>query len=296
METRWLYRTSEDFAELREASRNVCVIPMGCVEKHGLHLPLGTDALAASRIAHMASQIETFCVFPDFTFGDIPNNAPSIARGGNMTEGNVTLPVETYMTLLELLCEQISRNGYNKILIFNGHGGNTHWLHAFLHKLSNKKRDFVAGFVEIGLPAPHPMAEYLEKNGPGSIPELTPEDEALLIKYHKEHMVVGHACMSETACMMAIAPDAVHMDKLGIESGLPTGKSTYLREVGIEVEDGGWGLEFPNAYSGTDPIGCNERIGRACLRIEAERLAKAARVFKEDTYLLELLEQRQKGW
>ena len=64
METRWLYKTSSNFAALREESKNVCVIPMGCVEKHGLHLPLGTDILHASHIAYLASQVEPVCIFP----------------------------------------------------------------------------------------------------------------------------------------------------------------------------------------------------------------------------------------
>ena len=68
METRWLYRTSGDFAELRDAAGGVCVIPMGCIEKHGTHLPLGTDILKGSEVTYRASQIEPVCVFADFTF------------------------------------------------------------------------------------------------------------------------------------------------------------------------------------------------------------------------------------
>ena len=59
METRWLYVTSENFPALRTASKDTCIIPMGCVEKHGLHGPLGTDILQASAIAYMASLIDT---------------------------------------------------------------------------------------------------------------------------------------------------------------------------------------------------------------------------------------------
>lgn len=97
METRWLYTTSESFHALREASMDTCVIPMGCVEKHGLHLPLGTDVLEASHIAYMASQLETVTVFPDFTFGDVPCNSPT------MPAGSISLPVELEMALLEEL-------------------------------------------------------------------------------------------------------------------------------------------------------------------------------------------------
>ena len=296
METRWLYKTSSNFAALREESKNVCVIPMGCVEKHGLHLALGTDILMASHIAYAASQLETFCVFPDFTFGDLPCNAPIEANGGSMSEGNITIPVEMELQLLEALCHQISRNGYNKILIYNCHGGNNSLLNTFQRMLKNKKRDFVLGVVQVDCPAPHGFAKYLEANGSGSIPELTPEDEELIMKYHKERMVVGHAGFEETAFMTVIAPDSIEWDKLGIESGLPSGLGAKYRNANIKLADGGWDIDFPNAYCGHDPIGCNERMGAASIRFEAEKLAHAVKVFKEDTFLIEHLEKMQKGW
>ena len=83
---------------------------------------------------------------------------------------------------------------------------------------------------------------------------------------------------------------------MGKENGLPTGESRKYLSVGLEVKSSGWYLEFPNAYCGHDPIGCNERIGRASIRFEAEKLANAAKFFKEDNYLLERLEAKQKGW
>lgn len=296
METRWIYKTSYNFAELREESKNVCVIPMGCIEKHGLHMAVGCDIIMATNIAYEASQIETFCVFPDFTFGDLPTGAPIVAKGGTMSEGNITIPISMQMDILEVLCDQISRNGYNKILVYNCHGGNTSWLNTFQRMLKGKKKDYVVGIVQVELQAPHNLAKYILSNGSGSIPELTQDDEELLIKYHKENMIIGHAGFGETAYLMDIAPHALDMDKLGIESGLPTGIGAKYRKAGIKLADGGWDLDFPNAYCGNDPIGCNARIGRAATRIEAERLANAAKVMKEDTYLLECLEQIQKGW
>lgn len=296
METRWLYKTSGNFAKLREESKNVCVIPMGCVEKHGLHMAVGCDIIIASHVAYEASQLETFCVFPDFTFGDLPCDAPIEANGGSMSEGNITVPVELELQYLDVLCHQISRNGYNKIIIYNCHGGNTALLGTFMRMLNNKKRDFIVAVVDVELHAPHLLAKYLEKHGAGSIPELTPEDEELLAKCHRENMIIGHAGFGEAAYLMAIAPDSMEWDELGKESGLPTGKSRLYREAGIMLENNGWGLEFPNAYCGHDPIGCNERIGRATMRFEAERLASAVKVLKEDTYLLELLDKKQKGW
>ena len=159
METRWLYTTSENFPALREASGYTCVIPMGCVEKHGLHLPLGADIIEASGVALAGSQLETVTVFPDFTFGDYPDNSPTRPLG------SITVPMEMEMDLLEILCEQIARNGYKKILILNGHGGNISWLQAFSRRLANKKRDFVFATYMIGLPAPHTLTKYILEHG-----------------------------------------------------------------------------------------------------------------------------------
>lgn len=285
METRWMYHTSGSFAELREASAGTCIIPMGCVEKHGLHMALGTDTMIASKVCYLASQIENVAVFPDFIFGDVPE------RLNERTDGSLTLPVETLMLLLEQLCDQIYLNGFRKILIYNAHGGNGSWLSTFIRNLDNKNKKYTVAWFFVDEQAPHPMARYLEQNGTGSIPELTPEDEELILKYHRENIVLGHACFGEGSYIMGIAPETMRMDLLGRESGLPTGESAPYTRLGIRLKSGGWHLEFPNAYSGTDPYGMNERIGNAALRMEAERFAKAIKFFKEDEKLLAMIDK-----
>lgn len=276
--------TSEEIEKMCEESKGVCILPMGCVEKHGLHMPLGSDVLEASSIAYEASKLETVCVAPDFIFGDVPEMSP------NMPAGTVTLTVETEMILLEEICDQIARNGFKKILINNCHGGNDNLIKQFMRKLTNVKKDYVValyvGTIKEPI-CPHYMASLLLENGSGYIPELTTEDEELLIKYHKEEMKTGHACMTECALVMAIAPDSVHLDRLGIESGLSNHKADYFAEAGIRIKDGGWGINTPYSFSGNDPVGCNERIGKAALRISAELLAKAVKVYKDDENVLE---------
>ena len=289
METRWLYTTSENFPALVEASERVCVIPMGCVEKHGLHLPLGTDILKGSYVTHAASQLETVCVFPDFTFGDVPGGPTNPA-------GSITLPVALEMELLELLCDQIGRNGFEKIVICNSHGGNLPWLNTFLRDIMNRKKPYTVCFCRVNIKwAPHGMAELLTEQGSGAIPELTPEDEKLLLDYHAAGMTGGHACMGETALMMGFAPETVHLDRLGIESGLSTHEADYLKDAGVQMVDSGWCVNYPNAYSGHDPVGCNERIGKAAVRLAAEQLAQAFKVIKKDQNLLRWHAKFQKG-
>ncbi|MBQ9545529.1 MAG: creatininase family protein [Clostridia bacterium] len=290
METRWLHVTSENFASLREASRGVCVIPVGAVEKHGLHLPLGTDALISEGVVYEASKLEEFCVFPTFVFGDMYGKFPS------MPDGTVTLSVELEMRLLEELCEQISKNGFKKILIFNGHGGNGPWLATFLRRLGNRKRDYVAATYFTWECAPHELAKYLLENGPGSIPELTPEDEKYLLECHEKKMLVGHACMGESAPMLALFPEDVHFERFGIEDGHSTHAADHLNKAGIKTMDGGWELDYPNFYCADDHPGCTVSIGRAALRFQAERFAAAVKVLKDDDFLLAENERRNAGW
>ncbi len=290
METRWLYTNSPDLLQLCEESKGVCVIPMGCIEKHGLHAPLGTDIIRVNRVAYEASKLETVTVFPDFTFGDVPMGSPTAPRG------TITIPVELQMQLLETLCEQIARWGYTKIFVLNGHGGNNGWLGVFARKMANQKRNFVFAYTTHPHLVPHKMAELILENGSGYIPELTKEDEELLIKYHEEGMTIGHACMNETANMMGICPENVHLDRLGIESGLSTHATDYLSNAKINITLG-WDINFPNTFAGHDPVGCNERIGKASVRIASEIVASQYKLLKEDTNIEKwLLEDYQKGW
>jgi len=292
METRWLYTTSENFPALVEKSNGVCLIPMGCVEKHGLHLPLGTDIFEASGITYEATKLEPACVFPDFTFGDVNINAP-VYPHGSMPAGSITVSVELEMMLLEELCDQIARNGFKKIMICNGHGGNGSWLKTFLRKMTNKKHDFVCCVYGMASSrSPYFMADILngesdilEKNGRGAIPYLTKDDEDYILDFCAEKKTVGHAGLGETSCVMGLYPETVRLDRLGIESGLSNHKADYFNENGISIMSGGWDINFPNAFSGHDPDGCNERIGKAAVYIQSHRLAKAIKVLKDDENL-----------
>ena len=279
METRWSYTTSENFDKLIEESKGVCVIPMGCLEKHGLHLPVGTDIMLASTITYMASQLETFCVFPDFTFGNqgSPKNPPkgTIALSGDLM----------YRTLVEL-CKNISRCGFKKIVIFNGHGGNYGILSHFSSHISDYiERDFTfCTFYVDATVAPDGMAKILMEKGSGAIPELTKEDEDYILDFYNSKKINGHGGICETAFIMGAHPEAVHLDRLGIESGIPTGKSKKYDDAGFGMY-GQWGMDVPNWYEGHDHEGVNERIGKASLRMEAERFARAIKLLKEDDYL-----------
>lgn len=280
METRWLYTTSDDFEKLRKEAKDTCIIPMGCVEKHGMHLPVGTDILQASHIAWMASQLETVCVFPDFTFGDLGENTPKTPIG------SISISLETQMRLLEELCGQIAKNGFKKIMIYNGHGGNVSWISAFLRKLEHKPHDYVLMNVNIKCGVMEQIAKTLLKEGTGAFAELTPEDEEFILSCSERKLKDGHSGYSETAYMLGTAPGSVDMERLGSVSGKSRNLTGIYKGAGIQIRDHGWGINFPDWIDSDDALGCNERIGKVALQLEAERLANAVKIIKEDKNLI----------
>ena len=173
-----------------------------------------------------------------------------------------------------------------KIIILNAHGGNSPWLAEFLRTTIEDHHEYVVMIVNVALQAPHMMAEKILKEGRGCIPELTTEDEDLLLKHHEENMQIGHGGFGETSYMMGIAPEAVKMDRIGIEDGLSRNLTSKFSEAGIQIRDGGWGYNYPQAFHGHAPVGCNERIGKAAIRLEAERIANAIKVVKEDEEMI----------
>ena len=289
METRWLHTTSEDLPKLRDASKGVCVIPMGCVEKHGLHLPLGTDAIEASELAYAASQLETFTVFGDFIYGSVPTNYPQAPFG------TIAIDDRLNWDYLEALCEQIARWGYSKIVVLNGHGGNNFFLNAFSRNLGMKKRNFVFYIYNIKLVLPHYMAEYLMENGSGSVPGLTKEDEAQIIRWHEDNIEYGHGGVCETAYVMANNPQLVKMDRLGVESGLSLHKTDHLKKARMNFGFA-WDINYPNNLSGHDPVGMNQRIAKAAFQMNARLMAESVKVVKEDDLPLNWLMEKQEGW
>ncbi len=107
---------------LSSAAENaIAVLPVGSLEQHGRHLPVGTDTLLVEAVATEAadratdSGVETV-VFPPIWTGFSPHHTP--------LGGTVTLEKETMLSLLEDVCSSIAEIGFDRILMVNGHGGN----------------------------------------------------------------------------------------------------------------------------------------------------------------------------
>src|SRR6266700_2188193 len=71
LSVRWEELTAEDFRSAVQQSEGTCLLPFGILEKHGPHLPLGTDLLDVRHAALAAAQKEFAVVYPEYYFGQI---------------------------------------------------------------------------------------------------------------------------------------------------------------------------------------------------------------------------------
>jgi len=243
--------TAPEFVQALKASQDTVLIPCGVLEKHGTHLPLGTDMLAVRELAVRAAQREYAVVFPHYFFSQIFE--------ARHQPGTIAYSETLIWQVLQETCDELARNGFRKILLVNGHGGNTNFLTYFCQAQLAKRRDY-AVFLYQGLGVQDPEIEKLRKSGGG---------------YHAEEM--------ETSNMMAIRPELAHPERAGQESGADQ-KRLSLPGLYTGIW---WYASYPNHYSGDASV-ATKRLGELALDKGVEALAKTLKTLKADTSTLAL--------
>jgi creatinine amidohydrolase len=109
--------TSSEIAAL-DRDRTVLVLPLGSVEQHGNHMPVGTDTLLAHAVSLAAAErgSQQVAVLPPPWYGFSAHHM--------RFAGSITLRAETLMAVAEDVVGSLVTHGFRRILIVNGHGGN----------------------------------------------------------------------------------------------------------------------------------------------------------------------------
>ena len=92
------------------------VVPLGSTEQHA-YLSLSTDSILAERVAVEAAEPIGVAVFPVMAYGITPYFMAY--------PGTISLRVNTYMQIMHDILESLAQHGFKRIVIVNGHGGNT---------------------------------------------------------------------------------------------------------------------------------------------------------------------------
>ncbi len=247
---RWDELVASDWNKAIELSKGTCLLPIGILEKHGPHVPVGSDLFHATYISRETAKREYVVVFPEYFYGQIYE-----AKYG---QGTFALPPALISELLQATLDEIARNGFKKILIYSTHGGNPHWLRFFIQSQLDKRRDYVVYYYD-----PQPDKEFLEK----------------YMKIRKTPMEGDeHAGERETSSMLAIRPDLVKMDRASDEDGSDKKRLADMPNLWTATS---WYARFPNHYAGVGAAASAEE-GRFLLEHSISALAIAVRDVKND--------------
>ncbi len=286
---RWEDLTSNEFDKAIERSKGVCVIPLGCLEKHGEHLVTGCDSYASSHIAELAAQKEYAVIFPaGFWLGEvIPNHSnDSDMLKKKQLRGYISIKPQTLLTILEELCDEIHRNGFNKILIVNGHGGNRALLDLFTRGMLYEKRDYAVMWTNLNTVGNGDAFYNKIIADKERFNYLTDEDMATLKQFSETGFGGGHADFAETAVLMGLDKKLVRPEKFHQE-GLSVHRFDHFSKNFINF-GGAWMADFPLAFSGFASTGCTETIGKAFCEIMADCLIEKIKTVKADTEALKI--------
>ena len=250
----WEELTASDFALAVKQSGGVCVVPLGVIEKHGQHLPLGTDVYTSREICRRAADKEYCIIYPYYFMGQIFE--------AQHQPGTIAYSPELLYRLLDETCKEIARNGIKKIILVNGHGGNNAWLQYFCQTQLATPRDYVVYTI-----TPSASSDVQRK-----ITEL------------RKTATGGHADEVETSSMLAIRPDLVKMERATSESGV---NQNRLKHIPYLFSGINWYAQYPNHYAG-DAKDANPVIGELSIEGRSQQLSEIIKAVKADQTAISL--------
>lgn len=180
--------------EMERIDRGVTIVaPVAALEQHARHLPFFTDSILCEAVA---SRLETALadktlLLPVQWLGA---SAHHLGMAGTLTAEN-----ETYLRLLAEPLRCLLRQGFKRVFILNGHGGNTDGFHLVLRQLAV---EFPAALLS--------GASYWE-----------PAEDEIASLLEGKRKVVGHACEVETSLMLCLRPDLVRRGDVADDEILP---------------------------------------------------------------------------
>jgi len=244
MRVKWMEMTSEEVAAMAERTP-VALLPVGSVEKHGPHLPCGNDAYVAEKVCELAAAIEPAMVLPTVPF--------NVGSQGMYWPGCIATRPETTLRIYRDVCAEAARNGFDRIVIFIGHGGSQTVAEFYQEELNWQRVQagdpgylvFWSFVTEVMREA---MAEVLETSG-------------------------GHACEYETSLSMIACPELVHEDLI---PGKAPVNEDQVPGAHYRLD---WALRVPECYLG-EPARATLEKGERLMQAGAENLAEIVRRVK----------------
>ncbi len=180
----WQEMTTEEVAAWA-GPESIAILPVGAIEQHGPHLPLGVDAaIAAAVVDHAVAKMAA-----DLPAVVLPQMPLGYSREHGDFAGTLSLSAETLAAVWRETGAGLARTGIRKLVLLNGHGGNPPVMDIVARDLraAHDMMVVVVSWFALGLP------------------------DGLFSAGEVEHGIHGGAV--ETSAMLYLQPDLVQMDK-----------------------------------------------------------------------------------
>ena len=228
----------------------VALLPIGCVEMHGPHMPTGADGYEAEGMAELIAEREPAIILPPLFY--------NINDEMTCYPGTISLSPELMARLYEEICLEAARNGFLKIVFLIAHGGSEGVTQFVHHSFLQRRLWERPGFSVFDL----------------RFHGLCPPEGVLETPRSKQ----GHGCEWEASFVMRFRPDLVHLERL---VPLPEGEGPHYPKV-IEnayyVVD--WCRQVPKGYVGAPQLATAEK-GSALTEAIADACARVVRQIKD---------------
>jgi creatinine amidohydrolase len=229
-----------NYRQLLDAPPNVAVLPWGATEAHNYHLPHGTDVIEATTIAQAAAgsahgRGAKVVVLPAIPFG---NNAQQLDQ-----VATISLRTETAGAILDDVAHSLTRQGIDRLLILNAHGGN---------EFKPLVRDVVAEYEMLVV-----VVNFWQ---------VAVEEQRAIFDEPGDH-----AGELETSLIMHLRPELVVMDQAGEGKTVPFAIEV-LRKPGVWTPRP-WSVSHPDTGCGNPSKATSEK-GRRYFEVVSDAVAE----------------------
>jgi creatinine amidohydrolase len=250
----WADLTTRDFAALQsagQADQVVAVLPVAAIEQHGPHLPLSVDATLLQGVIDAAlPQLPA-----DLPVLFLPPQNVGLSPEHIRFPGTLTLSPATVIALWTEIGECVARAGIQKLLLFNGHGGNVAAMDIVARELRQRCGLLVYSASWFSLPLPDAVAGQFSA---------------------EEHRFGIHGGEIETSMMLHLAPATVRMEHARDWRSSSQDRAERYRLLGNgKSAKMGWAMQdyHPAGAVGNAAAATADR-GRAVVQAAAEALVQ----------------------
>ncbi|NKB72243.1 MAG: creatininase family protein [Candidatus Latescibacteria bacterium] len=236
------------------APEAIAVLPTAATEQHGPHMAVGTDTLLCTTVAKQAAEAAAgqvpVVITPPLAFGSSHHHIPF--------GGVLSLTSDTFIDVVREVAQGLVRTGFRKVVILNGHGGNSDHVGVAGQDLVNR----------MDMAATVASCNYWDIGKPALV------EKGLL----EAGLIPGHAGHFETSLIMALRPDWVDpegMAKVEDQSGGNSGLDVGVAAAVVQT----YGVWQKGPGHTDNPAAASPELGRDLLAVLVDQVAQFYRDF-----------------